>query len=66
MELFPESPILYILYGIMESNLEKKTGAFLKCIQIDKNNPVSIDYLAYLYLKKKNLLGATKLYLKSI
>jgi hypothetical protein len=50
----------------MEEDLGKKTGAFLKCIQIDKFNPVSIDYLAYLYLKNKNILGATKLYLKSI
>ena len=43
-----------------------KTAAFLKCIQLDKESPISIDLLASLYLKQKNYLAATKLFLKSL
>ncbi len=48
------------------SDLKLKTAAFLKCIQLDKESPISIDLLASLYLKQKNYLAAAKLFLKSL
>lgn len=36
LEILSDSPILYILYGILESDPQIKTGAFLKCIEMDK------------------------------
>lgn len=66
LELFHESSLLYILYGTMEADPVLKTGAFLKCIQLDKQSSVAIEYLAYLYLKNRNVVAAAKLYLKSV
>ena len=66
LQLFPDSSILYIMYGVMEENNEMKVGAFLKCVQIDQYNPVSIYFLANMYLKQGRYLPATKLYLKGI
>jgi hypothetical protein len=37
LEIFSDSTIIYILYGIMEADPAIKTGAFLKCIEMDKN-----------------------------
>lgn len=37
LEVFPDSTVLYILYGILEADPSRKTGAFLKCIEMDKN-----------------------------
>jgi hypothetical protein len=43
-----------------------KIAAFLKCIQIDKESPISVDLLASLFLKEKDYLTACKLFLKSL
>jgi len=37
LEIFPDSAILYIVYGILEEDPAIKTGAFLKCIEMDNN-----------------------------
>ena len=37
LEIFSDSTILYILYGILEADPAVKTGAFLKCIEMDKD-----------------------------
>ena len=36
LQLFPDSSILYIMYGVMEKDTAVKVGAFLKCLQIDQ------------------------------
>lgn len=66
IQIFPRSTIFYIIFGMSTSDLKLKTAAFLKCIQLDKESPISIDLLASLYLKQKNYLAAAKLFLKSL
>jgi hypothetical protein len=66
IQLFPRSTVFYIIFGMSTSDIKLKTAAFLKCIQLDKESPISIDLLGSLYLKQKNYLAATKLFLKSL
>lgn len=47
-------------------NIKLKIAAFLKCIQLDRESPISVDLLASLYLKEKDYLTACKLFLKSL
>lgn len=57
---------MYILYGILIKDVKSKVGAFLKCIQIDPHNPISLYFLANLYLEQEKYLPAIQLYLKGI
>ena len=66
IRFMPRSPTLYILLGIIITNVKTRTAAFLRCIQLDKESVVSIDILACLYLKQQNYLAAAKLFLKSL
>ena len=51
IQVFPKSTIFYIVYGVLTENNKQKISAFLKCIQMDKDSPISVDLLACLYLK---------------
>ena len=64
--LFPRSSTLYVLFGSVAADIKLKTASFLKVIQLDKESAISMDILASLYLKQKNYLAATKLFLKSL
>jgi tetratricopeptide (TPR) repeat protein len=66
LQLFPRSSALLVLFGMISSDLQRKTAAFLKCIQMERESSISIDILASLYLKQKNYLPAAKLFLKSL
>ena len=50
----------------MVEDVKTKVGAFLKCIQIDPHNPISLYFLANLYLEQGRYLPAIQLYLKGI
>jgi tetratricopeptide (TPR) repeat protein len=66
IQLFPTSSVFYIVYGMAVEDTKLKIAAFLKCIQIDRESPISVDLLASLYLKEKDYLTACKLFLKSL
>lgn len=50
----------------MVDDLRSKVGAFLKCVQLDPQNPISLYFLANLYLEEGKYLPAIQLYLKGI
>lgn len=60
------SNVLYIVYGMLVKETKLKISAFLKCIQLDKESPISVDLLASLFLKEKDYITACKLFLKSL
>jgi hypothetical protein len=51
IQMFPMSTPFYIVYGMTVEDLKLKIASFIKCIQIDKESPISVDLLASLYLK---------------
>lgn len=66
IQLFPQSTVFYIVYGMCVPENKLKIASFLKCIQINRESPISVDLLASLYLKEKDYLTACKLFLKSL
>jgi tetratricopeptide (TPR) repeat protein len=50
----------------MIDDQKKKIGAFLKCIQLDQHNPISLYFLANVYIESNRFLPAIQLYLKGI
>jgi hypothetical protein len=66
IQLFPTSSVFYIVYGMAVKETKLKISAFLKCIQLDRESPISVDLLASLFLKEKDYLTACKLFLKSL
>jgi hypothetical protein len=46
IQQFPRSTVFYIIYGMVVKDSKLKTASFLKCIQLDKESPISIDLLA--------------------
>lgn len=66
IQLFPTSSVFYIVYGMAVTETKLKIAAFLKCIQLDRQSPISVDLLASLFLKQKDYLTACKLFLKSL
>jgi hypothetical protein len=48
------------------ADTKQKISAFLKCIQLDRESPISVDLLASLFLKEKDYVTACKLFLKSL
>lgn len=66
IQIFPKSTIFYIVYGVLTDSNNKKIAAFLKCIQMDKDSPVSVDLLACLYLKYSDYVTACNLFLKAL
>lgn len=51
IQLFPTSSVFYIVYAMAVEETKLKIAAFLKCIQLDRESPISIDLLASLFLK---------------
>lgn len=66
IQLFPQSTVFYIVYGMCVADNKLKIASFLKCIQLNRESPISVDLLASLYLKEKDYLTACKLFLKSL
>ena len=66
IQMFPQSTVFYIVYGMCVKENKMKISAFLKCIQLNRESPISVDLLASLYLKEKDYLTACKLFLKSL
>lgn len=66
IQLFPTSSVFYIVYAMAVENNKLKIAAFLKCIQLDRESPISVDLLASLFLKEKDYITACKLFLKSL
>lgn len=51
---------------MVTTDLSRRTSAFIKCIQLDRDSPISVDLLASLYLQQRKYLSACKLFLKSL
>jgi hypothetical protein len=42
IQLFPSSNVFYIVYGMVVEDTKLKIAAFLKCIQLDRESPISV------------------------